>query len=340
MFNQTRENQPTPSPEPLQEPTAVPSPQPVKKVTRTNPLVFTLLLICMVALAAIATYAVMIFASGSSKQTNQQPVEQTTTQATETQSNKILTALTSVKTLLPSTKALTQSDTSYPPHRKVGTPYNFYAAGTYNSAWHVQSDSIASTTTASQVTKSVYQYFVTDQKATIDTLIGDTTFAPLEKTDTKLMAYRITTADYTCGLTETPTYSTASSAITSVVISVSCSTADEYTKNAKVQQPFYTAISTDKTYTADVTMLNTPVIKASATANYKTAQVSIGSDTSLTSGAIGLFYQTPDGVWHFFLGTQSELSCSRYSTVDLKKAYAGEECYDEAKKTSSTVTLN
>lgn len=50
-------------------------------------------------------------------------------------------------------------------------------------------------------------------------------------------------------------------------------------------------------------------------------------------GAVGLFYRvSPEAKWQFFKGTQSPLGCSDYDTEDLKKAYAGEVCYDGAEE--------
>lgn len=337
MFEQPSENQPATNPEPHFEPpiTPTPPPNPVRK--KRSPLVFILLLLIVVALAAVATYAVMTFAIGSSKKTDDiTPKAATTTSTTQTQGDKILAAIDHVKTLLPSTKAFAAGEVTYSPHRKVGTPYDIYASGTTNDAWHVRSDVIVDTASAGQVTKTIYQYFVTDQKATIDTLIGDTAFGPVEKTDTKYVSYRVNTADYTCGLSESPSNSTTKG----TVIGLSCSTTDEYTKNAKNQQPFYAAMSTDKTYTADVTMLGAPKITTSATSGYKTAEVGIGGDSELAGGAMGLFYQTPDGVWHFFKGTQQILTCTAYTTTDLKKAYVGQACFDSTKNVNSTVTIN
>ena len=51
-------------------------------------------------------------------------------------------------------------------------------------------------------------------------------------------------------------------------------------------------------------------------------------------GGAGLFYRTsPEAEWQFFTGTQSELECSDYNTDDLKKAYLGDECWDNGPST-------
>lgn len=46
-------------------------------------------------------------------------------------------------------------------------------------------------------------------------------------------------------------------------------------------------------------------------------------------GAAGLFYRTdPEAKWQFFTGTQYFLGCEEYDTDDVRKAFAGAECYD------------
>lgn len=41
---------------------------------------------------------------------------------------------------------------------------------------------------------------------------------------------------------------------------------------------------------------------------------------------IGFFYQTPDGIWHYFTGTQQPLMCTDFNTPDVRNASTGEEC--------------
>lgn len=48
-------------------------------------------------------------------------------------------------------------------------------------------------------------------------------------------------------------------------------------------------------------------------------------------GAVGLWYRvSPDAPWQWFRGTQMVLGCDEYDTDDLKKAYEGEVCINEA----------
>lgn len=72
-------------------------------------------------------------------------------------------------------------------------------------------------------------------------------------------------------------------------------------------------------------------IKDSSVSPYQTLQVG-------TDNAAGLFYRvSPDAEWQFFTSTQAELECSEYNTDDIRKAYAGDKCYDEATMTDKTV---
>jgi hypothetical protein len=74
-----------------------------------------------------------------------------------------------------------------------------------------------------------------------------------------------------------------------------------------------------------------PIIKDSSVSPYQTLQVG-------TENAAGLFYRvSPDAEWQYFTSTQAELECSEYNTDDIRKAYAGDKCYDEATKTDKTV---
>ena len=49
------------------------------------------------------------------------------------------------------------------------------------------------------------------------------------------------------------------------------------------------------------------------------------------------FYRLPDGMWHYDERLQGAPDCADFNTVDLKRAYSGESCYDSSSNTSSTV---
>lgn len=60
--------------------------------------------------------------------------------------------------------------------------------------------------------------------------------------------------------------------------------------------------------------------------------------TASTLGAALIYYRTsPTSDWVFFRGAQDIASCSEYDTTDLKNAFAGDACWDEATMQQSTV---
>lgn len=72
-------------------------------------------------------------------------------------------------------------------------------------------------------------------------------------------------------------------------------------------------------------------IRNSEVAPYQKIETSIG-------GAIGLFYRTSsEAEWQFFTGVQAVLGCDEFNTDDLRKAFAGEACYDYTAGRDSTV---
>lgn len=73
------------------------------------------------------------------------------------------------------------------------------------------------------------------------------------------------------------------------------------------------------------------VIKDSGVPPYQRLTVGV-------TNAAGLFYRvSPDTEWQFFTATQDNLECSKYDTDDIRKAFAGDKCYDEATGTEKTV---
>lgn len=159
-------------------------------------------------------------------------------------------------------------------------------------------------------------------------------------TDDSMYIADYTQRDVVCETTITKTYNNPTG---DHRIDVACANMSDYTASAAAQQQFYTAYpNKDSTSDSTVELVGIPKIVASKTAGYNTAQVSMGSvmsdGTTGAGGFAGLFYQTPDMKWHFFLGAQSTPQCTDYKTDDLKKAYVGNPCIDAAGK-EMTVTL-
>lgn len=104
-----------------------------------------------------------------------------------------------------------------------------------------------------------------------------------------------------------------------------CALKNTYSKTAEVQKPFYTAYRASKPEFSNMSV-GYPRISDSLSRGYKTAQAALYGEAQ-NGGAMGLFYQTPGGEWKFFKGTQQGLPCSDYNTIELKKAFMGEQCY-------------
>lgn len=80
-------------------------------------------------------------------------------------------------------------------------------------------------------------------------------------------------------------------------------------------------------------LVNTSLItiKESEVAPYQTLSVP-------TDNAMSLFYRNDaSSDWQYFMTTQMQLKCSDYNTTDLRNAFSGDICYDEASGSNSTV---
>lgn len=118
---------------------------------------------------------------------------------------------------------------------------------------------------------------------------------------------------------------------------LSCADKADYAQVAKDADPYYQALKTAGDNT-DKVRLSVPTVKDSKTTGYKIAEGSISS-YGAQSGAAVLYYQTPDSKWHYFRAGQDTPPCSDYNNDDLKKAFVGEPCYDDANDELSTVKL-
>ncbi len=107
--------------------------------------------------------------------------------------------------------------------------------------------------------------------------------------------------------------------------SLGCGDVSSYKEAAVLLQPFYDAYAEKNQESAEGLSFSLPEIKDGAD-GYQNASVQITRMTGLT----GLFYKVPDQEWAYFTGTQELLSCTQYDTPDLKKAFAGSSCSDEA----------
>lgn len=323
----------------LQETSAALAKEKTKR--RTNPLLTLLLSLLLIGLGAAA--GIMGYKYLFEKLATTDAVS-TTTAPAQTPDDKLLAVIQRIREIMPSTIEPKVQMTDMPVHRQMGAPYNFYASAPYDKRFDVTTSDTLELTEAAKATKAIHDYLVSDQKAKADKIFdvsADSSFLIKDgaTTDTPSMyRYRYTTDTYTCGMfehsiaSETPPYSTKAANI-----SVTCQTANNYLATAKAQQPFYDAIKAspeasklEKDFMLDIVQSPRP----SQVIGYKTTATTIGGDQMFVGRAQALFYQTPDKKWHYFTSVQSSPGCEEYSTVDLKKAYLGTQCFTKDGKES------
>lgn len=112
----------------------------------------------------------------------------------------------------------------------------------------------------------------------------------------------------------------------------SCGLITAYKDAAAKVKPFADVI----TDLSSSTILSVPAVKNSSVSGYQTASINSGNIGGM-SGHADLFYRKTSGSWQYFVGTQSEIGCEKYTTTDLKNAYKGEACWDTASNKDSTV---
>lgn len=122
---------------------------------------------------------------------------------------------------------------------------------------------------------------------------------------------------------------------------VSCADKTSYTETAKELKPYVDVYAEKSEEDVSNSLFNSLKTEKSSVSGYARATLGVsGANFDSVGGFAALFYQTPDKEWHFFIGTQNIVPCSDYNSIDLKKAYLGESCYDaEANNEEATVTL-
>jgi hypothetical protein len=163
--------------------------------------------------------------------------------------------------------------------------------------------------------------------------------------DDSMYIANYTQRDVVCETTVTKTYNNPTG---DHVVDVACENMSDYIAAASAQKVLYAAYPNKNSDNGTIETIGTveligvPKISTSKTAGYNTAQISMGGvatdGTVGVGGFAGLFYQTPDMKWHFFMGAQNTPQCTDYKTDDLKKAYVGTSCLGADGK-EATVTL-
>ena len=178
---------------------------------------------------------------------------------------------------------------------------------------------------------------VSDLKTIEDSLMSHNLKKTIQDPGTEISMYaaNYSSKDIACSVNDQKP-STATEQYRAVI---GCANTEDYIANAKIDSSFYDAYVANPKNDKNNLLFDVAAIKQSKTPNFKIATIGVGgSEYGSVGGFAALFYQTPDKIWHFFTGTQNQLPCVRFDTVDLKKAYVGESCYDAANK-GATVLL-
>ena len=233
------------------------------------------------------------------------------------------------KTLVEKAKAVTKGQTKDTLNDTDGNPYKVFAAPSYRPAGY--NFSVMSTVDygyGSYGTKSI----ISKDLAEVQKLLSDNgLIASVLDSGSDVGQYVATyeSKDIICIISDQKPYNEPETS-TNYSLMLGCANKSDYLENAATLRQYFIVYSSQSQFDTTKTLMGNLVLKASKTEGYSTATVSIsGSEYGSVGGFAGLFYVTPDKVLHYFTGTQSQIPCSEFSTDDLKKAYLGEECYDE-----------
>lgn len=144
-------------------------------------------------------------------------------------------------------------------------------------------------------------------------------------------------ADIVCQLTVTKPSDTKAKQF----VEAKCLDVSQYVAYAAIQRPFYNVYTPAQAGSVEYAFTGKPVSKPSNTSGYQLAELPIGTVIGQqveTSGQIAMFYQTPDGIWHYFKDrAQKMIECEQYRSRDELFAYGGQLCYSLAKDTVISV---
>ena len=130
------------------------------------------------------------------------------------------------------------------------------------------------------------------------------------------------------------------------LVSVGCADVANYKTAADDLSPFYDSYAKANPKHSDNILLGSPEV-FNSTGGYKFATLyqedERGPSSPAASNFIGLYYQAPgSSKWKFFNSQSAAsdgkpLQCSAYNTPELKKAFSGNSCYDDAARKNATV---
>lgn len=127
-------------------------------------------------------------------------------------------------------------------------------------------------------------------------------------------------------------------------VEVRCADMSTYNDYAAAQEPLVRLYTPLSATSALYGFSGKPTPTASKTSGYSTVELpvsAIADNKATSTGAYALFYQTPDGLWHYFTDrdTVAGLDCSAYNSRDLQFAYVGTPCRTSSTTAPSVVEL-
>lgn len=301
-----------------------PGDMPVKKSRKK---LFIVLAIVVVLLAAAGTVAYLYF--------SQKPAAAPSTSITQPKPTEVAEDKLTAEELVALSRAAVTGDAKQTLPDTDGNPYKIFRAPLFKPAdydFSVDADvdyGFGSYGTKSTMTADLaaIQKVLTDNKL-VETVLQ-------QGTATEMYAAHYQSDDIICALGNQLPYNEPDTSLNFSVV-IGCADKSSYLKNAQALKPYFEVYAAQSEYDTTKVAMNTLAVKQSKTPGYSTASVSIGgSEYGSVGGFAGLFYTTPDKVLHYFTGTQSGLQCTSFNTDDLKKAYLGEECYDDNNNTTT-----
>lgn len=128
-------------------------------------------------------------------------------------------------------------------------------------------------------------------------------------------------------------------------VEIRCLDTSDYSAYATAQKPLVSAYTSVVSTAAQYGFVGKPVSKNGAITGYKLVEITASSVTNqrmTTTDNLALFYQSPDGVWHYFRDRNKDIlvECENYNSEALRRAYADQPCRERASGAIKTVTYS
>jgi hypothetical protein len=290
----------------------------VKALNKGIILLIILVIAILLIAGGLAVYALLL--------KNNPSADLSTSSGSQSSLSNSLTA----QTLIAKAKVVVRGDVKQTMNDSAGKPYAIFNAPPYKPTGYnfsvrpEQDSGFGSYGTKDTIASDI----VFIQKVFVDNNLSETILATGSQ-DSQFAA-RYESDAIICGLSDQKPYNEPATS-TNYSVVIGCADKSSYLTNAAMLRPYFIVYTSQVRTDTTKMLLGSPTFKQSKTPGYTIASIAMGgSEYGSVGGFAALFYVTPDTVLHYFTGTQSELPCSKFMTDDLKKAYLGEQCYDEA----------